>query len=206
MRRELGDTRRSLGRPPNPGLRGPFRGPPRPPGETPLPAAFRSRAPARAGRLGAPVTPDPRTTRALTRFAGGRLAGLPGLAARGPVALKLRLQVPDAAQAGPEAAAAAARPRVAPLPSDWTVRGSRRGAAPVGLRPRLSAPPSPFLSPPPPPPPPPGARAPTDSSSSSLLPSGLPPAPPRTKTQTLQSQRESHFRRRAPASPPRRRT
>ncbi|XP_061282154.1 proline-rich protein HaeIII subfamily 1-like [Bos javanicus] len=47
-------------------------GPPRPPGETPLPAAFRSRAPARAGRLGAPVTPDPRTTRALTRFAGGR--------------------------------------------------------------------------------------------------------------------------------------
>lgn len=52
-----------------------------------------------------------------------------------------------------------------------------------------------------------GARVPTNSSSSSLLcllPSGQPPAPPRTKTQTLKSQRGSHFRRPAPASPPRR--
>lgn len=51
-----------------------------------------------------------------------------------------------------------------------------------------------------------GARVPTDSSSSSLLcllPLGRPRAPSRTKTQTLQSQRGSHFRRPAPSSPPR---
>lgn len=52
-----------------------------------------------------------------------------------------------------------------------------------------------------------GARVPTDSSSSSLLcllPSGRPPAPSQTKTQTLRSRRWSHFRRPAPTPPPRR--
>lgn len=54
-----------------------------------------------------------------------------------------------------------------------------------------------------------GGRVPINSSSSSrlrLLPSGRPPAPSQTKTQTLRSWRWSHFRRPAPTPPPRRYT
>ncbi|XP_013371022.1 PREDICTED: dapper homolog 3-like [Chinchilla lanigera] len=100
------------------------------------------------------------------------------------------------------------RSLLAPLPAHWTVRGFGRGTAPAGLRLRLSPlrlPPSLFLllllqrR----------RRSGSNSSSSallSLLPSGRPPAPSRTKTQTLKSRRRRHFRRPAPAPPPRRGT
>ena len=108
--------------------------------ETPGSAHLRSRAPTRAreGRR-TPRRQGPRTTRGPDPLrAGGGPARLPESAEREAAAPKLPAAGPRRSPKEAEAeAAVAARLLVSPLPSDWTVRGSCRGAAPVGLRLRL---------------------------------------------------------------------